>query len=495
MAKLETLSDDFNSTLDTATKWTDTYGTVGTTGGRAFVEAASDYPQIATDTVWNFTDTYAHVRCWPMSYGNGSKETMLTIRHNSSTTLQIFKTDNNLGMRLRSGGSNDDWYISYDSTSMAYWRIVEWSGNAYFDTSPNGVTWTNQREILGHGEDFTSVALRLEAGWWDTEDPETAYYDNFNVATATSSVDIGLISRIYFPPDEGDIYYDSDIPYDYDVAYDSGSGTPVYTEPAMAIVLELTTSVADISTTRIVPASVSISISSAVADVAPYLVTTASTAIAAVSSVSGSAVLQAIASTAITAASDVAVSARGLLYVSTSIMPVLTVDLSSVTQATFQSTALSLTSSVSVSAYVKAFASTAIAAVSAVLASGRTIGYASTSIAAVSVVSASGQILWVAHTDINILTAVDVVAYLHQSAAAADINIVSGVEIDPVFVTLGLLLDPIVITSLVEAAAFKPFRYRNLSVDLLIPTTSVDIFVSELSVEVIDDPGASVDVL
>lgn len=72
-----------------------------------------------------------------------------------------------LRARVFNEGVETDLYLgaSYDPVQMLYWRIREYAGAFYFDTAPDGATWTNQGS-LPYAWSPKSVELRFSSWWY-----------------------------------------------------------------------------------------------------------------------------------------------------------------------------------------------------------------------------------------------------------------------------------------------------------------------------------------
>lgn len=65
--------------------------------------------------------------------------------------------------------------VPYDGTSMRWLRLGESSGSFYWDTSPDGVTWT-QRYTFTSILNVSSVTLGIGAGDWAGASPGVYSY-------------------------------------------------------------------------------------------------------------------------------------------------------------------------------------------------------------------------------------------------------------------------------------------------------------------------------
>lgn len=188
---VETLTDDF-TTLDTATKWSVWGATPTISGGRLALDAISAYEGIFSQRTYDVTGSSASIRvAQPPNTGTGQTSVGLLLRpvvysnSNEATIVVGYATGGGSGahqllMNERVGGVQNLTSITYDSTAHRYLRIREASGTTYWETSPDGVTWTS-RKSKTTGFDMSNMYVTLLAGN-DNSDPSpgTALIDDFN---------------------------------------------------------------------------------------------------------------------------------------------------------------------------------------------------------------------------------------------------------------------------------------------------------------------------
>lgn len=177
--KTAELTDDF-TTADTA-KW-NFNGTASVVSGQANLVPGSSYGNsIVSTTRYDLTGSaiYARLVQTP-NLGNGSNEAFLGVQIDPSNSEGIGYSGGNLLMRETVANVTSDATLTYNSVDHRYLRIRESGGTIYWDTSPDGSTWTNRRSKAA-GINVTSVQALLVSGYYGTEpSPGTAIFDDFN---------------------------------------------------------------------------------------------------------------------------------------------------------------------------------------------------------------------------------------------------------------------------------------------------------------------------
>lgn len=182
MAKIATLVDSFAGDL---TLWPGAFGGASIVGRRLQIpEVSSTYAGIASDTGWDITSSSVFAQVTPLPQpGNGSRESYMQVFVAGDTTSWIgfFQSgDSTLYMRRQKTGVNSDTSMTYDPVAHSWWRLRVATSAAYWDTSPDGITWT-QRRTMTHGLTLTNVELDFSAGAWATETSDYMYVNNVNV--------------------------------------------------------------------------------------------------------------------------------------------------------------------------------------------------------------------------------------------------------------------------------------------------------------------------
>ncbi len=189
LPKAATLTDTFD-TYD-AGKWPDLYGTVALEGGRvAVTEGVGQYAGFATAVgAYDLTNSSVFVKATRPTVEKASTETTLTIYGPTTANGLWFVLYYDAGqpnkqqcvMRQRIAGVDDNAWMPYDPATMAYIRIRHAAGTVYWDTSPDGATWTNRRTLVS-AINVNAVRIELSIGQWQVEANQSkGYFDNVNV--------------------------------------------------------------------------------------------------------------------------------------------------------------------------------------------------------------------------------------------------------------------------------------------------------------------------
>ena len=194
--KMETLTDSFNTgSLDT-TKWTQF------TGGGATISYAGNnvnvaYPASSTSSTdgdivsnnpYTLISSYAilQVPTVPSSLTSADAELRLRIDANNYVRWvyeggTLFAQQNVLGVRSTLTS------FAYNATNHAWWRIRESGGTTFWDTSIDGIAWTNQTSTANP---ITLTGLKaLIAGtcFQNESNPGNFIFDNFNTPSLITS--------------------------------------------------------------------------------------------------------------------------------------------------------------------------------------------------------------------------------------------------------------------------------------------------------------------
>jgi hypothetical protein len=87
-----------------------------------------------------------------------------------------------LTFRRRVAGTNNDTSTTYNATTHKWLRLRESAGTVYWDTSTDGVTWTNRR-LNATGLTLTAVTVYMNGAVSSTavSNPGSAIFDNINL--------------------------------------------------------------------------------------------------------------------------------------------------------------------------------------------------------------------------------------------------------------------------------------------------------------------------
>lgn len=167
MAKTENLIDGFDSAvLDTTTKWVNSAGTYSVANSDLSVAVDGSYNYAKTAPAYSLQNSYAVVNMSAVpskstaTVGQAVLATLAIIQRDTTSTLAgLFlemQFEANTGtLKFRDVFADVSAPITFSLTTHKYWKIREGTGNSgnlaigtvgrvYFDTSPDGITWTNQ---------------------------------------------------------------------------------------------------------------------------------------------------------------------------------------------------------------------------------------------------------------------------------------------------------------------------------------------------------------
>lgn len=190
MPSLSTLTDNFNDSV-IAPDWGNSYGGVSESGGLAHVPCTTSYAGYQTAYSWTLAGASFFVAVTSVPAASTATEayTSVFVNHPDIATngTRIGFVINTVTGLLRC--KNDTGYfdagsvdITYSAVTHKFLRLRETGGNVYWDTSPDGTTWTNRRTLATPAWVTTSVdtcALDLSAHR-DAGTADEATYDLFN---------------------------------------------------------------------------------------------------------------------------------------------------------------------------------------------------------------------------------------------------------------------------------------------------------------------------
>ena len=183
--KIDTFTDTFD-TLDTPTKWT-VFGTTPTaTAGRLQVQfSGTAWSGVQSANLYTLAESSAHLQLWPQSVAVTGRSSIFRLQKIGGTDwigFGVIGFEPLLVMFLKENSVGDDTSINpYDPVEHAWLRVRLVGTTAYWDTSRNGITWTNRRTRTVDPTKFGSLQLELSAGQSPDSGASTVYYDNLNI--------------------------------------------------------------------------------------------------------------------------------------------------------------------------------------------------------------------------------------------------------------------------------------------------------------------------
>ncbi|MFE7906476.1 hypothetical protein [Streptomyces albogriseolus] len=208
MPSLSTLVDNFNDSV-IGPNWGDSYGGVTETGGRARVPlVAGAYAGYQTGRAWTLAGASIYLKTPTLPAASTGTDVgvhfMITSPvEGTGIGFKINRVTNKLRMQ-----SNVDYFdagaveLTYDAVNHLWLRLREDGTNVYWDTSPNGSTWTNRRTLATPAWVTAAVdqcAVDLFC-YRDAGVTDYAEYDNVNTladgAVVTASVALSADSNL-----------------------------------------------------------------------------------------------------------------------------------------------------------------------------------------------------------------------------------------------------------------------------------------------------------
>jgi len=201
---LSSFKDDFGDNFTDPALWPNSFGTYSETGGRARVSCDAGFNAYSSALTYRLAESSMYLRVYPPAAGGATTEawTQILIKQQTSGTdlgFEVSPLSGNLTMFSRTGFFDAGAVaITYDPVAHAWLRVRETGGTVFWDTSPDTLTWTNQRTLTSPtwvndpNLEFQLIAHRSDG----TND--FAEYDNLNIPVnvvqgqAAASVTAGL---------------------------------------------------------------------------------------------------------------------------------------------------------------------------------------------------------------------------------------------------------------------------------------------------------------
>lgn len=202
MALAQTLTDTFDAGLDKVTKW-------GLSSAGTVWDAANQRVQIpctkptssllAPAITYDLTGSYFFAKITRPATGTGTRVIRLVMSDGGTNSLDIRTTGTALSaVKSVAGVVTQQALGTYNATTHAFWRIRESGGNALFDTSTDGLTWTN-RWTTAKGINVTALYPFVECYYTGTESATNGFVDYFSALhtvnyDASTTIGVGSTS-------------------------------------------------------------------------------------------------------------------------------------------------------------------------------------------------------------------------------------------------------------------------------------------------------------
>ena len=189
MPSLSTLIDNFNDGT-IGPNWGNSYGGVTESGGKAHVPCGTGYAGYQTAYSWTLAAATMYVAVTTVPAASTATEAYASVFVNAvdigTTGIRIGFVINTVTGLLKFS-SETGYYdptattVTYSAVDHKFLRLREDGTNVYWDTSPDGSTWTNRRTLATPAWVTASVDCALDlSAHRDAGTADEAQYDLFN---------------------------------------------------------------------------------------------------------------------------------------------------------------------------------------------------------------------------------------------------------------------------------------------------------------------------
>jgi beta-glucanase (GH16 family) len=182
---MATLTDSFSNSATLGSQWNGSSSGVSISGGQAVIPCNSDQ-YFVPGTVYDLQGSYMYVEVPTVASGTGcTTDIGATNSATSESYVQWTYLSGNLTAQLQQAGSlTNVGSVTYNATTHKWWRIRESGGSIFWDTAPDGSTWTNRFSHTYNSSELTVTGLvpYLEA-FPGSVTTTTAFMDSFNGGT------------------------------------------------------------------------------------------------------------------------------------------------------------------------------------------------------------------------------------------------------------------------------------------------------------------------
>lgn len=198
---LAELVDDFDDNTIDEGLWPNSFGDVVEVGGRARVPCTTGYAAYSSALDYRLTGSSIYLRAYAPAGGGATTEAWAQMLIKSTVEgtdlgFELRMTTDELVMFSRSGYFDpDEVDLPYSPTDHAWLRVRESAGTTYWDTSPDGSTWTTQRtETSPAWVGDPDLEFQLIAHRSDGAD-DYAEFDSVNVPPGGQSADLDPVGE------------------------------------------------------------------------------------------------------------------------------------------------------------------------------------------------------------------------------------------------------------------------------------------------------------
>lgn len=192
------LVDDFEDGTLNTTLWSGSYGDPDETGGRARIPCTTGYAGLKSASSYTLTGSGITIRLHPPTPSGATTAAAsclaLTSTGGTDAGFIVDTAQNALGLYLREGYADGAAvFLTYSPVDHAWLRFREDAGSLYWDTSPDGVDWTNRRTATtpAWAADINLAFLiegHRDAGSSDFIEVDSVNTPPFNTVSAAASL-------------------------------------------------------------------------------------------------------------------------------------------------------------------------------------------------------------------------------------------------------------------------------------------------------------------
>lgn len=191
---LDTFYDNFNDNVIDTNLWVkgsldtnDLQVAVAETGGQLVItpragQSGSHYNGLLSSRTYNLTQGIIFVEV--VAATSGSAQTKLSFGPTAANRVVMNTENGRLYMSLSINGAlTGSTNIAYSAATHRWWRIrhVASGDTIRFDTSPDGITWTQRHSIARGSLNLTTGKVNLSAGTYNSQTtPGTAIFNNLS---------------------------------------------------------------------------------------------------------------------------------------------------------------------------------------------------------------------------------------------------------------------------------------------------------------------------
>lgn len=187
MPGLGMLQDRFDDAVVDPVLWSQSYGDVVESGGRARIPCTQGFAGYRSASVYSLSWSQVAMRVYPPDPGGAvtSGLSLLVLSDVSGTDAGFFvdRAQNAMGLYLRVGFADAGaLFPAYDPTAHAWLKLREDAGSLFWESSPDGLTWTVLRTATTPAWAAQSTLSFLMESHRDSGTDNFAEVDNLNIA-------------------------------------------------------------------------------------------------------------------------------------------------------------------------------------------------------------------------------------------------------------------------------------------------------------------------